>query len=162
MSKISPKEVLCTRCGSAFRDDLWDSVNTDTAELVDAFVDGTLNTATCPDCGITSFIPTPVLYHDVDHGLMILVGPSVGAPRSTQPKFETGIEGVRYRCRVNRPVQMIHVEDFELARRALGALADEVTVRHIAQAHPGWSQSVVYAEAFLVHCRALVARLPEG
>ena len=116
MARVSPKEVLCTRCGSAFRADLWDSVNTDTPELVDAFVDGTLNTATCPACGITSFIPNPVLYQDVDHGLMILVGPSVGAPRPTQPKSETGIKGVRYRRRANRPVQMIHVEDFDLKR----------------------------------------------
>ena len=60
-------------CGEQFVATVWTSVNTEDFELSEAFRQGTLNFAQCPRCSARFFIPYPVLYHDLDRGLMVQV-----------------------------------------------------------------------------------------
>lgn len=152
MSLIQPFRVFCLNCKAEFQCNLWQSINTNYPELVKSFLEGTLNFATCPACNTSSFVPIPVLYNDMRHGLWVQIDEGGFPPRGPcGGKWDSGIEGVRYRRRLNRPTQMISVNSFEIARAAVRSLDDAATLDSIRQSHPEWPRSVVYAEAFLHH-----------
>ena len=157
MSSCSPKTLKCGICGRVFDADLWDSVNTMIPALVELLLDGSLNTVTCPGCGTATSVSSPVLYNDMNRNLMIQIGNPGGAEQTDGEHAETDIVGVRYQQSLRQPTQLIAVQEFDLARAAIRALGDATVAEEIRCSHPDWPVGVVYAEAFLVHCRRLVA-----
>lgn len=152
MSRIRAVQVFCINCKAGFQCGLWQSINSDYPELVESFLKGTLNFAKCPACSMSFFVPIPVLYNDMQHGLMIQIDEAeIAASNLSRSRSDSGIEGVRHRRRPNRPTQLISANSFAISRAAVRRLDDAATLDSIRQAHPEWPPSVIYAQAFICH-----------
>ncbi len=114
MSMPEKWAIDCTKCRLRFEAKVWASINTNSPELVEAFLRGALNVVTCPRCGSSTFVPNPVLYNDLHRGLWVKVDEFL-EPAASSGKSDAGIEGVRYRRHPYRNIQYITVDSFELA-----------------------------------------------
>jgi len=150
MSLANKWALSCRSCKLTFEATVWRSVNTHSAELAEAFRDGTLNVVTCPRCGTSVFVPAPVLYNDIERGLWVQIDEFPGTDFSNH-KSDAGIDGVHYRRHLRRDIQLIKVDNLELARYALRRLDDKEAFDLIRGSHPDWPDNVVFAEVFLYH-----------
>jgi CpXC motif protein len=68
--------LTCPLCAQVFSATIWQSVNvTLSPELKAQILDGTLNEPRCPRCGCAVARSEPLLYHDMEKGLMFYVIP---------------------------------------------------------------------------------------
>jgi len=151
--------ISCKDCSLTFEASVWGSVNTDSPELAQAFLTGTLNVVTCPRCGTSIFVPAPVLYNDMERGLWVQIDDFPDADFLSR-KSDAGIDGVHYRRHLRRDIQLIKVDNFELARHALQRLDDKEAFDRIRGSHPEWPASVVFAEVFLYHYKQALSSAP--
>ena len=72
MSKTSEAKITCPKCGKESSFTVWESVNRmldpDAAEAV---IDGSLFDFQCPNCGYKTRFYYPMLYHDMENGVMV-------------------------------------------------------------------------------------------
>ena len=72
MSRNHIESVTCPGCGKEADFTVWDSVNiTLDPDLREKVLTGDLFKFTCPECGHTTIVNYPVLYHDMENKIMI-------------------------------------------------------------------------------------------
>ena len=72
MTKIREDKIECPSCGHSQKVTLWDSINvTLDPNLRDEFFNGKINVFTCDACEEGSFIPIPLMYHDMKRNLCV-------------------------------------------------------------------------------------------
>ncbi len=72
----SIKMKFSCACGTEFTADIYQSVNvTLEPQLLYRLLAGSLNVATCPNCGRTAAAAQPFVYHDIARGLFAYVLP---------------------------------------------------------------------------------------
>lgn len=67
MSSIVPQlvQITCPACNTGFRSQIYSLVDAEqTPELKQMLLAGTLNVAQCSNCGMTTLIALPIMYHD--------------------------------------------------------------------------------------------------
>ena len=78
MSKLIDAQVTCQNCNKEFSTQVWQLINiTLDPHLKEEIEEGTFNMIVCSGCGSIGPSPEPVLYHDMEKGLMICVVPGV-------------------------------------------------------------------------------------
>lgn len=66
-------QISCPRCQTPFNADIHQVVDVaQTPQLKYELLNGTLNVFTCPSCGMTGQMATPLLYHDPEHELFMV------------------------------------------------------------------------------------------
>ena len=66
-------QISCPRCQTPFNADIHQVVDVgQTPQLKYELLNGTLNIFTCPNCGMTGQMATPLLYHDPEHELFMV------------------------------------------------------------------------------------------
>jgi hypothetical protein len=76
VSKQSPQDLTCPRCGVKSQAVIWDSINvTLDPEAKERIMDGSLFKHQCPSCQFSANVAYPCLYHDMDRNLMIYIVP---------------------------------------------------------------------------------------
>jgi CpXC protein len=146
MSLPSETKISCEKCGHVFKATIWQSVDTGDKQLSEAFLRGDVNVLTCPQCGVSGFSQTPVLYHDLERQLMVWVYDSSltsNPEERTDPKF----------AQVNRALggETIYADGFAEARYALSRLDDSDAFDRLKREHPDLSAGEMYAEVFRFH-----------
>ena len=77
MSKFSYSQVTCTKCNKIQKVKVWDSINVNLdAEQKENIMSGKLFQFICDECGFTTRVEYPCLYHDMDKNLMIYCIPN--------------------------------------------------------------------------------------
>lgn len=149
MSRGRPVRTRC-KCGEELTLTLWDSVNTCDEELAYAFLSGVINSVLCPSCDLVCFIPVPVLYHDLERGLMIWIYDSrfTDNPAKQAHAEETPVMKDLRKC---MGIKTITVDGFGWALEALRRLDDPEMLSRIREKHPNWNDRKVWEEAFLRH-----------
>lgn len=72
MSKFSYSQVTCPKCNKIKKVKIWDSINIDLdPEEKENIISGKLFNFVCDECGFTTRVQYPCLYHDMDKNLMI-------------------------------------------------------------------------------------------
>lgn len=83
-SQTTPRFTVRTfqcPCGEAFATNIYSTVNvTMEPELLYRLLAGTLNVATCPNCGRKAASAQPFIYHDMARGLFAYVHPDADLP----------------------------------------------------------------------------------
>ena len=155
MSLPTEVPLRCT-CGHSFTFTFWGSVNTRDEDLKQSFLIGTLNVYKCPKCHESSFVPLPVLYHDMERGLLICVYDgtlSEDPRREADPKWASLLGALRE--------EILAADDFDCARLAIAALEDSAAFARIRAVHRDWPDSKVYAQMFEQSFQAAKERLNE-
>lgn len=84
MSQIAPRSTVRTfqcPCGESFDTTIYSAVNvTMEPELLYRLLAGTLNVATCANCGRKAVSAQPFIYHDMARGLFAYVHPDADLP----------------------------------------------------------------------------------
>lgn len=84
MSQTTPRSVVRTfqcPCGESFDTTIYATVNvTMEPELLYRVLEGTLNVATCANCGRKTVSAQPFIYHDMARGLFAYVHPDADLP----------------------------------------------------------------------------------
>ncbi len=84
MSQITPRSTIRTfqcPCGESFDTTIYSTVNiTMEPELLYRLLAGTLNVATCANCGRKTASARPFIYHDMARGLFAYVHPDAALP----------------------------------------------------------------------------------
>ena len=66
MSRSKFVEIDCPECGLKQEVSIWESINvTVDPDLKEKIFQGRINVLQCQKCGIESFIPVPLMYHDM-------------------------------------------------------------------------------------------------
>lgn len=77
MSKFSYSQVTCPKCNKIQKVKVWDSINVNLdAEQKENIMSGKLFQFICDECGFTTRVEYPCLYHDMDKNLMIYCIPN--------------------------------------------------------------------------------------
>ncbi|MGC8873390.1 MAG: CpXC domain-containing protein [Chloroflexia bacterium] len=77
-TKFGPQQVSmnCPVCGAALVVDVYSLVDVGLEpELKDRLLRGRLNTVRCPKCGAEGFIAAPLMYHDPEKELLVVLAP---------------------------------------------------------------------------------------
>ncbi len=131
MSKFSYNEVTCPKCNKTQKVKVWDSVNVNLdPEQKENIMSGKLFQFTCDECGFTTRVQYPCLYHDMDKNLMIYCIPNFSGDtkvldkmlnklKSTSP--ENSMENYKFRVvrDTNKLVEKIKIFDEELDDRVI-------------------------------------------
>jgi hypothetical protein len=128
MSDPIQQPIRCPRCDAESPFTLWRSLNvTLNPEEKQSLIAGELLRFTCPECGATTQVVYPMLYHDMKQKLMIWMTPDDGSGAAAAPdeRQELPNEGVLagYRARsvrsVNELLEKIVIFDAQLDDVAL-------------------------------------------
>ena len=94
MSQSSQRTPRCTvrtvqcPCGETITANVYSTVNvTMEPELLYRLLAGTLNVATCPNCGRTAASAQPFIYHDMARGLFAYVYPDANLPEDEREEM---------------------------------------------------------------------------
>jgi hypothetical protein len=130
-------------CGHLFRAQVWRSVNTSNPELVERFLQGTLNFVKCPipTCGQLTDVRSPFLYHDLRRGLMVFI---YDPDRDDDDPLLT-LDKRLTQAFAADGVETISADSFEAAREAIGELEDQSVLSNLRCQHPQWSEAKVCA-----------------
>lgn len=72
-----PTRIPCPNCGHRFVAQVQSVVDVgEQPELKEALLAGRLNVVRCPECGTGGLLSTPLIYHDPDKELLIVLAPS--------------------------------------------------------------------------------------
>ena len=126
--------ILCPKCGSEEPATIWDCVNARTdPDLKDRLLRKILQSHACANCGLEFAMAEPLVYHDPDRRLMIVVLPKVDPDQVEAPAAELAADSARldriaetvcgktpapqdgYRLRLvneyNEMIEKIHIDD---------------------------------------------------
>ncbi len=91
MSNITPRSTIRTfvcPCGESFDTTTYSTVNvTMEPELLYRLLEGTLNVATCANCGRKAVNAQPFIYHDMARGLFAYVHPAADLPEDEREEL---------------------------------------------------------------------------
>lgn len=89
MIPAQPIQVTCPQCNQPFRTQIQSIVDvSEQPKLKEQLLRGRLNVARCPSCGSAGAIGAPLLYHDPDKELALVLMPSeLNLPRDKQEKL---------------------------------------------------------------------------
>lgn len=91
MSQTTPRSTLRTfqcPCGESFDTTIYSTVNiTMEPELLYRLLEGTLNIATCANCGRKAASVQPFIYHDMARGLFAYVHPDADLPEDQREEL---------------------------------------------------------------------------
>jgi predicted nucleic-acid-binding Zn-ribbon protein len=73
--KTETKTITCPKCGAKQEFTLYKSINASNEELKDKFIDGSLTTLVCSNCGFSGVVEYPILYHDLNEKFSIFFDP---------------------------------------------------------------------------------------
>ncbi|MDO5845906.1 MAG: CpXC domain-containing protein [Methanocorpusculum sp.] len=73
--KPEVKIITCPKCGAKQHFTLFPSINASNTELREKFLDGTLTTLVCSECGFSGVVEYPMLYHDLDEKFSLFFQP---------------------------------------------------------------------------------------
>ncbi len=73
MSIPSTVQFRCRKCGKKIKMTAWESINTDTPNVVQKIMTRELFAFTCPRCNCKDHVEYDVLYNDMNHNIMIQV-----------------------------------------------------------------------------------------
>lgn len=77
MSKFSYSQVTCPKCNKIQKVKVWDSINVNLdTEQKENIMSGKLFQFICDECGFTTRVEYPCLYHDMDKNLVIYCIPN--------------------------------------------------------------------------------------
>lgn len=72
MTKTDRRKITCPSCGESCEATIWDSLNADlNPDEKLELIDGTLFDFICPECGQSTTLDYPLLYHDMAHAVMV-------------------------------------------------------------------------------------------
>lgn len=72
MTMTHPIEVNCPKCGTAQQVEIYDTINaTLDPSLRERLFKAEINFLVCQECEARNFIPTPLLYHDMDRAFVV-------------------------------------------------------------------------------------------
>jgi len=108
------QQVSCQNCGEAIHFTTWQTLNTSTdPDAKTKLINGSLFSCSCPKCGKTMNIIYPVVYHDTEHKMIIML---VIDNEATQD-FHGAIENIQsgdakgklknYRFRIVRDINVL-------------------------------------------------------
>ena len=69
------KMITCPKCGAKQEFTLHKSINASNEELRSKFLDGSLTTLVCSNCGFSGVVEYPILYHDLNEKFSIFFQP---------------------------------------------------------------------------------------
>lgn len=131
MSKFSYSEVTCPECNKTQKVKVWDSINVNLdPEQKENIMSGKLFEFTCDECGFTTRVQYPCLYHDMDKSLMIYCIPNFSADTKSLDKMlnrlkidspEHSMENYKFRIvkDTNKLLEKIRIFDEELDDRVI-------------------------------------------
>ena len=139
MSLQQEVSVSC-ECGFEMNANIWVSINTLNKDLVQRFLNDTLNIFECPKCGRSNFMPYPILYHDIERALMIWIYES-----SYRDDPKGYLENEYFKLLRGLQTEVVKIEGFDIAKRSIARLNDPVLSRQIYKANPaiggqGWAK----------------------
>ena len=73
--KSETKIITCPRCGTKQEFTLFPVINGSNPDLREKFLDGSLTTLTCPECGFSGVVEYPLVYHDIEEKFSIFFEP---------------------------------------------------------------------------------------
>ena len=114
MSEPEEASVTCGACGHSQPFTVWSSLNvTLDKELKQELLDRRLTSSTCGQCGNTTEVVYPLLYHDMGQKLMIWLWPEPGDPDYGDTRQFRIMKGYRFRIvrTINELVEKILVFD---------------------------------------------------
>ncbi|MBE6733308.1 MAG: hypothetical protein E7561_04845 [Ruminococcaceae bacterium] len=77
MSIVHKEEIVCPSCGYKENINVWQSLNTEMNPTEKkSLLEGTLLNFTCPKCGTSNNLCYPLLYHEMNDGIMIYLSPT--------------------------------------------------------------------------------------
>ncbi|HZD11245.1 MAG TPA: CpXC domain-containing protein [Candidatus Binatia bacterium] len=82
-------QINCPRCQTPFNAEIHQVVDVErNPQLKYELLNGTLNLFTCPNCGTTGQLATPILYHDPEHEIfMVHIPMEMNLPHQEQQKL---------------------------------------------------------------------------
>ncbi|HEV2469460.1 MAG TPA: CpXC domain-containing protein [Candidatus Sulfotelmatobacter sp.] len=127
-------------CRQTFEVLIWHSINRQLSPgKTEEFALGRVNQIVCPKCGRSLQSPWPVLFNDMDKGIMVQAGDD---PFSDEPDLEVG-------------GAMLKVEDPIVAARVLVALDTSELPQQLMARDPALKERDANAEAFRILYREL-------
>ena len=72
MSIPQKMSIQCPKCGVPIIITRWDSINTEMRFAADDVISGKLFEVTCVKCGYKTNVDYPMLFNDMEHGIMIM------------------------------------------------------------------------------------------
>ena len=131
MSKFSYSEVTCPKCNKTQKVKVWDSINVNLdTEQKENIMSGKLFQFICDECGFTTRVEYPCLYHDMDKNLMIYCIPNFSGDTKILDKMlnklksdspENSMENYEFRVvkDTNKLAEKIKIFDEELDDRVI-------------------------------------------
>ncbi len=131
MSKFSYSQVTCPKCNKIQKVKVWDSINVNLdTEQKENIMSGKLFQFICDECGFTTRVEYPCLYHDMDKNLMIYCIPNFSGDTKILDKMlnklksdslENSIKNYEFRVvkDTNKLAEKIKIFDEELDDRVI-------------------------------------------
>ena len=131
MSKFSYSQVTCPKCNKTQKVKVWDSINVNLdTEQKENIMSGKLFKFICDECGFTTRVEYPCLYHDMDKNLMIYCIPNFSGDTKILDKMlnklksdslENSIKNYEFRVvkDTNKLAEKIKIFDEELDDRVI-------------------------------------------
>jgi len=93
MTFLTPTQIKCPACGRPFPAQLEQIVDVGSDPTgKERLLSGRLNVATCPLCGSSGMVSTPLLYHDPAHDLMVVYVPTeLNLPQNEREQLIGGL-----------------------------------------------------------------------
>ena len=139
MSEPEEASVTCGACGHSQPFTVWSSLNvTLDKELKQELLDRRLTSSTCGQCGNTTEVVYPLLYHDMGQKLMIWLWPEPGDPDYGDTRQFRIMKGYRFRIvrTIIELVEKILVFDQNCDDREVELFKFLVRAQHRATPHP--------------------------
>ncbi|HJJ48125.1 MAG TPA: CpXC domain-containing protein [Methanocorpusculum sp.] len=83
--KPEVKVITCPKCGARQEFTLYPTINGNNADLREKFLDGSLTTITCSECGFSGAVEYPMFYHDMDEKYSIFFHPDADERTAVLP-----------------------------------------------------------------------------
>ena len=107
MSIPIPAKATCPVCGQEFEYTMWQSVNTALPTAREDVISGRLFDVPCPHCGKTIRIVYPILYNDLENGMMVYL-----APEESLDTVKTAVESIYSSgCRARAVTDLDHLRE---------------------------------------------------
>ena len=152
--------ILCPKCGSEEPATIWDCVNAQTdPDLKDRLLRKVLQSHTCANCGLEFAMAEPLVYHDPDRRLMIIVLPHADPARlevdpdrlnriaegvcGTVPTPQDGYQ-LRLVGEYNEMIEKIHINDNNLSDRVMEVVKVAVRKNSETPAPPAGIAALFY------------------
>ena len=140
MTKLSTTDLVCPECGSEQEFTLYDSINVSLdPDAKEKLVNGELTIFTCDECGNQVEGIYPMLYHDMDHKLMVWMDPdgNIDPNELDKREFLLSMLNEDYQYRIvssrNEMFEKILIYDNDLDDKPLEMLKYYIRETHLSK-----------------------------